>query len=91
MDKKNTPRPPATEAEKADAVDKAVQALWGCDSLTLSAALSMLPDYMDEGASVVLSAAARILAERFKDLPKALEQFGKLVRENREIIEKQKG
>lgn len=54
-----------------------------CDKTTLTAALAMLPDFMEDGASTVIGAAARIFAERFsEDLDKNLGRFREIIEEN---------
>lgn len=67
-------------------IREAINALLTCDTITLTAVLAMLPDYTDEGTSAILSAAARVIAERFRDVPATLEQFAKIVRENERIL-----
>lgn len=64
------------EKQQIKQIEKAVKAMSGCTPLALSTALSILPDYMEDGASIVLAAAAHIIAERYPDrLDEFMEQF----------------
>lgn len=83
MEKKDKLNP---NQDQSEVIDRAIQAMRACEPNTLAAALAMLPDYMEQGASVVLSAAARIIAERFQDTQAALEGFSKIVQKQSDII-----
>lgn len=73
--------------EQMEQIARTVHEIARCDMMTLAAALSLLPDYSDAATSALISAAARILAERFEDTENALESFSRIVRKTREIIE----
>lgn len=73
--------------EQLQQIRRAIREMARCDAMTLSAALSMLPDWSDGGTVAVLSAAAHILAERFEDKERALEQFRTLVLRTQQAID----
>lgn len=59
-----------------------LQLMASCDEKTLTAAIAMLPDCMNNGTMVVLAASTRVIAERFKDTKKALEMMETMVAEH---------
>lgn len=75
------------DKEKNTTIEKAIKAMAQCDMYTLTAALALLPEYMNDGEGVVIGAAARVIAERFSDTSAALERFGEIVRMNKSVME----
>lgn len=64
------------ERQQIKQIEKAIKAMSGCTPIALTSALSILPDYMEGGVSIVLAAAAHIIAERYSDeLDEFMEQF----------------
>lgn len=75
--------------EQTEKITNVIRAMSVCDEITLTAALAMLPEYMEKGTSVVFGAAARIFAENFNEnLDENLNRFKQLIIAYREEIDK---
>lgn len=73
-----------TQDKKIQKIQKILKAVHGADVETATAALAILPDTEGlDGATAVINAAAKIIAERFSEPEKrdnAVGQFADLVR-----------
>lgn len=64
-------------------MERTVKEMAKCNPLTLSAAITMLPDYMEEGTEIVLSAASRIIAENYyNSVDESVQLFRKMVQQH---------
>lgn len=75
-----------TEQEEMERLRFLLKEMLSTDPLTLTAALSLLPDHSNEAGLAVIQAAAHIGAENFGDTDKFVSDFKTLVLQAKETI-----
>ena len=77
--------------ENFEKIKDMIQAIAACEKTEeIVAALALLPDYREDGAVIILAAAARVIAEYFENTEDTLDQFGKMVAHFKDIINEKK-